>query len=160
MRRYSKLFFVDEDDNSRSAMAKIIMQSKFLLKPMAIESRGLVVLFPEPMNQKAEAVLIGNGYSVAGHEAKPLLQEDINEEALILTMEDSQKEKIWMNYGHALNVYTLTEYVKWQGDVVPLFGEPLTEYGKCYELLEALIAGLAVHLNEESIQADKNSEEE
>jgi len=152
------LIFVDEDDNSRSAMAKIIMQSKFLLKSMAIESRGLVVLFPEPLNQKAEAVLIGNGYSVAGHEAKPLRQEDINEEVLILTMEDSQKEKIRMNYEQVLNVYTLTEYLKWQVGVVPLFGEPLTEYGKCYELLEALIAGLVVQLNEESIQTDAPKE--
>ena len=158
MKRYSKLIFVDEDDNSRSAMAKIIMQSKFLLKSMAIESRGLVVLFPEPLNQKAEAVLIGNGYSVAGHEAKPLRQEDISEEVLILTMEDSQKEKIRINYEYVLNIYTLPEYVKWQGGVVPLFGEPLTEYGKCYELLEALIAGLVVQLNEESIQADDPQE--
>ena len=56
MKRYNKLIFVDDDDNSRAPMAKIIMRSKYLLGPMEVESRGLVVLFPEPMNQKAEAV--------------------------------------------------------------------------------------------------------
>lgn len=69
MKRYNKLIFVDDDDNSRAPMAKIIMRSKYLLGPMEVESRGLVVLFPEPMNQKAEAVLISNGYHVADHVA-------------------------------------------------------------------------------------------
>lgn len=160
MKQYRKLIFVDEDDNSRAAMAKIIMQSKFLLGSMSIESRGLVVLFPEPMNQKAEAVLIGNGYRVSGHEAKQLEQEDIEERVLVLTMEDSQKEKIWMNYENASNVYTLIEYVKLQGDLAPLFGEPLTEYGKCYEMLESLIAGLVIRLNEEALLAGNTEEQE
>lgn len=156
-KRYNKLIFVDEDDNSRATMAKIILQSKFLLRPLIIESRGLVVLFPEPMNQKAEAVLISKGYSASGHEARQLEQEDIGEDVLILTMEDNQKEKIWMNYENAANVYTLTEYIKLQGDLTPLFGEPLTEYGKCYETLEALIAGLVIQLNEEELISGKNS---
>ena len=87
MKRYNKLIFVDDDDNSRAPMAKIIMRSKYLLGPMEVESRGLVVLFPEPMNQKAEAVLISNGYHVADHVAKQLVQEDIGDDVLILTME-------------------------------------------------------------------------
>lgn len=149
MKQYSKVIFVDEDDNSRSATAKIIMRSKFLLRPIIIESRGMVVLFSEPMNQKAEAVLISNGYSVAEHEARQLTKEDMGEDALLLTMEDGQKEKIFSNYGHAANVYTLTEYVKINGDVVPPFGEPLTEYGKCYELLNFLVMGLVTQLNED-----------
>jgi protein-tyrosine-phosphatase len=103
------------------------------------------------MNQKAEAVLISNGYRVADHEARQLQQEDIGEDILLLTMEDGQKEKIFSNYEHAANVYTLTEYVRISGDVVPPFGEPLTEYGKCYELLNFLVSGLVTQLNEECI---------
>ena len=141
MKRFNKLIFVDEDDNSRAPMAKIIMKSKFLLGPLDIESRGLIVLFPEPMNQKAEAVLISNGYSVTAHEARQLRQEDLGEDVLVLTMEDAQKEKIWENYEHAHHVYTLTEYISLRGELPPLYGEPLKEYGKCYETLEALIGG-------------------
>ena len=146
MGQYNKLIFVDEDDNSRSAMAKIIAQGKFSLGTMLIESRGLVVLFPEPINQKAAAVLISKGYHVDGHEAKPLRQEDIDKDVLILTMEDSQKEKIWMNYENAANVYTLGEFINGERDLAPLFGEDLARYGKCYEILDALINDLVVRL--------------
>ncbi len=62
MKQYDRIIFVDSDDTTRAPMAKVIMKSKFLLASMEICSRGLVVLFPEPMNQKAEAVLISNGY--------------------------------------------------------------------------------------------------
>jgi len=146
MGRYSKLIFVDEDDNSRSAMAKIIAQGKLSLENINIESRGLVVLFAEPINQKAAAVLISKGYDVAKHEARQLEQADIAEDVLILTMEDSQKEKIWMNYENAANVYTFSEYINGEYDIVQLFGEALTEYGKCYEVLNLLTSALAVRL--------------
>ena len=139
MKRYNKLIFVDDDDNSRAPMAKIIMRSKYLLGPMEVESRGLVVLFPEPMNH------------VADHVAKQLVQEDIGDDVLILTMEDAQKDKIWENYESAKNVYTLTEYIRLRGELAPLYGEPLKEYGKCYEILEKLLDGLVVQLNEEEL---------
>jgi protein-tyrosine-phosphatase len=154
VKRYNKLIFVDDDDNSRAPMAKIIMKSKFLLGPLEVESRGLVVLFPEPMNQKAEAVLISNGYSVADHVARQLTQEDIGDDVLILTMEDAQKEKIWENYENARNVHTLTEYIRLRGELAPLYGEPLKEYGKCYEIMEKLLDGLVVQLNEEELLSD------
>ncbi|MGI6007552.1 MAG: phosphotyrosine protein phosphatase [Ruminococcus sp.] len=154
MKHYNKLIFVDDDDNSRAPMAKIIMRSKFLLGPLEIESRGLVVLFPEPMNQKAEAVLISNGYSVADHTARQLTQQDIGDDVLILTMEDAQKAKIWENYESARNVHTLTEYIRLRGELSPLYGEPLKEYGKCYEILEKLLDSLVVQLNEEELLSD------
>ena len=149
MRQFSKIIFLDEDDNSRSAMAKIIARNKFSLESITIESRGLVVLFAEPINQKAAAVLISKGYQVDDHEARQLEQSDIGDDVLILTMEDSQKEKIWMNYENAANVYTLSEYIGRAIDITPLFGEALTEYGKCYEILKIIIGqlGLRVRAN-------------
>ncbi len=157
--RFRKLIFVDSDDNSRAPMAKIIMKSKFLLDPMEIESRGLVVLFPEPMNQKAEAVLISNGYSTSDHTAKQLTQDDFADDVLMLTMEGSQKEKIWEDFENARNVYTLTEYISLRGELAPLYGEPLKEYGKTYEIMEALIGGLIIQLNEEKLLSGSNTPE-
>ena len=52
MKQYDRIIFVDSDDTTRAPMAKVIMKSKFLLASMEICSRGLVVLFPEPMNQR------------------------------------------------------------------------------------------------------------
>lgn len=152
MKQYDKLIFVDSDDTTRAPIAKTIMNSKFLLGGLEIYSRGLVVLFPEPMNQKAEAVLISNGYQTKEHSATQLTQEDISDRVLILTMEEGQKAKIWGNFENAAHVYTITEFIRLSGEVMPLYGEPLAEYGKCYETLEALVSGVVIQLNEEELR--------
>lgn len=67
----------------------------FVLKvPMEIEARGLVVQFPEPVNQKAEAVLISNGISTEGMVSTQLEESDITESTMVFTMESSQRERI------------------------------------------------------------------
>ena len=60
--RYKKLIFVDTNDNCRAPMAEMILKRKFLTNPLTIESRGMVVLFPEPLNPKAEAVPAAKSY--------------------------------------------------------------------------------------------------
>ena len=80
------------------------------------------------------------------------MQEDIHERVLILTMEDSQKAKIWGNYENAAHVYTIAEFIGLSGEVMPLYGEPLAAYGKCYEALEALVSGIVIQLNEEELR--------
>ena len=52
MKRYDKLIFVSNGDTCRGPMAEAILKSKYLLEELEIESKGLVVLFPEPVNPK------------------------------------------------------------------------------------------------------------
>ena len=151
MKQYNRLIFVDTDDTRRAPMAEMIMKYKFLLGPLTVDSRGLVVLFPEPVDQKAEAVLASNGYTMEGYRSAQLTQEDIADDVLLLTMEDDQKTKIWEQFECAKHVYTLTEYVKASGDISPLYGEPLMVYGQCFERLSRLIDDLVVGLNEKEI---------
>ena len=141
MKKFQRLIFVDENDTTLGPMAEAIMRKKYLLEPMEICSRGLVVLFPEPVNQKAEAVLVSNGLTAKEHTAAQLDQEDIDETTLILTMKEEYKGRIWSTYEKALNVYTLAEYLHLSGDLPELYGEPLTSYGKCYELLRSCWTG-------------------
>ena len=47
MKRYDKLLFVDTQNTCVSPIAEAIMQDRFKLEDILIESRGLVVLFPE-----------------------------------------------------------------------------------------------------------------
>ena len=61
MKKYDRLIFVSNSDTCRGPMAEAILKSKFLLSELEVESRGLVVLFPEPVNQKAEAILASHG---------------------------------------------------------------------------------------------------
>ena len=65
MKEYNRILFVCESGTSRAPMAEAILKDFSLKQPVEIESRGLVVLFPEPINQKAEAVLISNGISLS-----------------------------------------------------------------------------------------------
>ena len=152
MKKYDRLIFIDEDDTARAPMAAAIMQKKYLLSPLKICSRGLVVLFPEPVNQKAEAILVSHGLTARNHAAVQLSEEDLEGRCLLLTMEEEQKEKIRMTWPDAGNVYTIAEYVGEGGKLGPLYGEPLVSYGKCYETLDAMTDELAVRLNEEVLE--------
>lgn len=151
MKRYDKLIFVSGSDTSTSPMAEAILQSKYLLEDILIESKGLVVLFPEPINPKAEAVLAGNGLTMKDHTSEPLSKEDFDERTLILTMDYAQKEKILTDYEGVKNLYALTEYIKAEGEVTDPYGGALSDYGQCFEKLKELITKLVVVLNEEEL---------
>lgn len=151
MKRYDKLIFVSNSDTCRSPMAEAIMKSKFLLEDLLIESKGLVVLFPEPVNQKAEAVLISNGLSMKEHAATSLKQSDFDVRTLILVMDATEKNKIFEEHENAHNVHMLTEYVGEKGDIPNPVGGTLVAYGECFELLRALISKLVIVLNEEEL---------
>ena len=107
---------MDADDTARAPMAKAILQSKELPWPMEIGSRGLVVLFPQPVNQKVEAVLARNGLSAKDHTTTPLTAEDINDDTLLLVMEDSQREKIREDF---------PDFCGWQETSPPFTGNRL-----------------------------------
>ncbi|MGN1156499.1 MAG: phosphotyrosine protein phosphatase [Agathobacter sp.] len=115
---------------------------------MEIISRGLVVLFPEPMNQKAEAVLISNGISLPGFVSVELTQEDIEGNTLVLTMDSGQKEKVLSRFSKATDVYTLNEFVGEELETVDPYGGALPAYGLCYEMLKKSIKKLVKILNE------------
>ena len=150
---YSKLIFVDSDGTCRSAMSKMIMKSKFLLTPVRIESRGLVVLFPDPLDAKACAALKACGYNTENCQAQQLEQKDIGDDVLLLTMEERQKQKIWEQFEHARNVYTLAEFIRYTGDILPLYGEPVESYEEWIRTMEQLLDELVIRLNEQAIHA-------
>jgi protein-tyrosine-phosphatase len=114
-----------------------------------IESRGLVVLFPEPANQKAEAIMKSQQMTLQGHEATLFTEEDLDDETLVLTVEESQKWKIVSEYENVKHVYTLNEYIDDEREVKSAHGQPLVVYGENFELLKELILKLADKLNEE-----------
>ena len=149
---YNKVIFVDGDGTCRSAMIRIIMKSKFLLYPVEFESRGMVVLFPEPLDAKAYAVLNAYGYTLDDIPARQLMQEDIKDDVLILTMEDRQKLKIWETFENARHVYTLAEFIHYSGDILPLYGEPVESYEEWVVKMDRLLDELVIHLNELSIR--------
>ena len=151
MKKYDRLIFVSNSDTCRGPMAEAILKSKFLLSELEVESRGLVVLFPEPVNQKAEAILASHGLTMKDHTAKMLEQEDFGERTLILVMEDALKQRIFQEHENVQNTWQLSEYIKEETDVTEPVGGSLADYGACYELLDCMISSLVVVLNEEEL---------
>ena len=151
MKKYDRLIFVSNSDTCRGPMAEAILKSKFLLSELEVECRGLVVLFPEPVNQKAEAILASHGLTMKDHTAKMLEQEDFDERTLILVMEDALKQRIFQEHENVQNTWQLSEYIKEETDVTEPVGGSLADYGACYELLDCMISSLVVVLNEEEL---------
>ncbi len=151
MKKYDRLIFVSNSDTCRGPMAEAILKSKFLLSELEVESRGLVVLFPEPVNQKAEAILASHGLTMKDHTAKMLEQGDFDERTLILVMEDALKQRIFQEHENVQNTWQLSEYIKEETDVTEPVGGSLADYGACYELLDCMISSLVVVLNEEEL---------
>ena len=151
MKKYDRLIFVSNSDTCRGPMAEAILKSKFLLSELEVEARGLVVLFPEPVNQKAEAILASHGLTMKDHTAKMLEQEDFDERTLILVMEDALKQRIFQEHENVQNTWQLSEYIKEETDVTEPVGGSLADYGACYELLDCMISSLVVVLNEEEL---------
>ena len=150
MKEYSRILFVCESGTSRAPMAEAILKDFSLKQPVEIESRGLVVLFPEPINQKAEAVLISNGISLSDFCSTQLTEEDLTEDTLVLTMEYLQREKILEKYENAIpeNVHVLTELVGDELEILDPYGGNLQSYGLCCETMRKTTQKLVNLLNE------------
>lgn len=145
--RYRRIIFLSNTDTSRGPMAAEILRHQDLVQEYTIHSRGLIVLFPEPANQKAEAILKSGQMSLEGHSSVAFEEEDLTEDTLILTMEESQKWKVVSEYENIKNVYTLSEFVEEDLEIPNPYGQPLTAYGECYEILIKLIEKLTNKLN-------------
>ena len=89
-------------------MAATVMAN--LKQDIISESRGMVVLFPEPYNPKAVAVAAKHNMIIPNNSAKQLLNEDFGNDTLVLAMNSHMKQKIYDEYSEAINVYTLSEY--------------------------------------------------
>ena len=148
---FNKIIFVAQTGTCREAMAAGIFSDFALKHPLEILTRGLVVQFPEPMNQKAEAVLISNGINMEGFVSQQLTEEDLTEDAMVVTMEAVQRDRILEQYENAIpeNIHVLTEYINNELEILDPYGGALPAYGLCYETLRKSIKKLVKKLNED-----------
>lgn len=150
MRKYKKIIFVCDSGTARAPMAEAIMKEYMIRYPLEIESRGLVVLFPEPVNQKAEAVLISNGINPENQMSRQLEQEDLEPDNLVVAMAGEQKQKILETYEipQGTQVEVLTELTGDELEIINPYGGTLQSYGLCYETLNKTIKKLVNLVNE------------
>ena len=139
-----RIIFVAKSGTTREPMAVGILQDFIKKGELEVFARGLIVSFPEPMNQKTEAILISNGITMEGFTSVQLSDNDITEDTLILTMETKHKKKVLSRFKNATeeNVFVLNEFVGDELEILDPYGGSLQAYGLCYETLRKSIRKL------------------
>ena len=139
MIRFQKVIFVSTGGTCRSILAKAIYRNINTNEDLQIESRGLVVLFEEPVNPKAVAIAKSKGISIEDEKSEQLTMDDFGDDILVLVMTDLLKKKVYDEFENAVNVYSIREFAGEAIDVEAAYGGELTEYGSQFKYLEKLI---------------------
>ena len=145
---FDKIIFVCTGNTCRSPMAEAIYRNITEDSQLPAESRGIVVLFPEPSTPKADMVRSNHNLALEGHVSRQLEGEDITADTLVLTMTERQKLHVLETYPISENVFTLKEYNGESGDVVDPYGGTLVDYEDCYNELIRLIKKTVYKLDE------------
>lgn len=135
MKRYGKIIFLCTNNTFLSPTAEAIYRYYAMKEEDMPEccSRGLVVLFSEPISPKVNVALTTHDIEASFHENSQQLQlEDMKQDTLVLTMTFSEKVKLLEEYPIE-NVYTLGEYVGEDTDITDPYGGEDEQYEKCYE---------------------------
>lgn len=144
MKNVDRVLFVGNSGTSRAPMAAAIFASSPLNGNIVAEARGMVVQFPEPMNQKAEAVLISNGIEVKDFASRQLEESDFTVGTVIICMEESQRQKVLSSFEGANeeNTVLLNTLIGDELEIMDPYGAPIQTYGLCFEVLKASIEKL------------------
>ena len=145
---YDRIIFVCEGNHSKGPMAETIYKSLTENESIPAISRGLVVLFSEPVNEKAVSVLENHGLTCAVEFSKELTKDDITENALILTMTDKQKKQTLDKYEIENDIFSIKEFNGEEGEVKDPYGGTLVDYEECYNELLRLIKKTIYKLDE------------
>lgn len=148
---WDKVIFVCKSGTCRAPMAAALLQECSLKREIEILARGLVVLFPEPLNQKVDAILISNGINMEGYMSEQLVAEDVDEHTLVLVMEEKLLPQAAAILGEEKmsQVHVLTALVGEELEIMDPYGAPLPSYGLCFESLSKTVKKLANWLNEQ-----------
>lgn len=143
---YGKVIFVTKSDTSRGPLAAAILSKQLGISNITTDSKGLVVLFPEPMNPKTVAIAASRGIDLSGYSSRMLEEDDFGNNVLVLVLDESHKQIVYDDFKEAKNVYTIKEFVNESGSINDPYGGELIDYGKLYEDLEQVIKKLVIKL--------------
>lgn len=146
MKKYDKIVFVSTDDTTGSPIADGVMRKLSVGRDLAIASRGMVVLFQEPINPLVIAIAEKHDVTLGHRMSTAFSENDIGDRNLILTMTEKQRDMIYETYENAMNVYTIQEFLGAEGDVEMPFSGGEEDYKECFDRISILVKLVAEKL--------------
>ena len=132
-----RVIFVSTDNTCIGPAAESIFNRIAGEREIEAISRGLVVLFPEPMNAKMVSVMNGHGLVMEKEFSDPLTKEDITENTLLLVMTDQELLSVRELFPN-VKAYKFRNFVGEKGDIEVPLGKSLADYETCYEHIDLL----------------------
>lgn len=146
------ILFVGRGDSGREVMAKAILDNQLKKSGsagMEVKARGMVVLFPEPVNSKVVQILENNEVPLEFDCVFQLEQSDIDSSDVVIVMDELVKQRIGESYENTDRVYTLKELAGEEGSVLDPYGKELMDYEYCFRELKRLLEKISVtHMGE------------
>ena len=134
-------------------MAAELFRRTYEGSDVEILCRGLIVQFPEPLNQKVEAVMANGGITIGGFVSQQISDEDITEDALLFAFEERQRQQVIRRFPSAneKNTLLLSEYIGDELEIMDPYGGTLQTYGLCFELIRQSVQKLSDRILEEKM---------
>ena len=143
---YGRIVIIGENNLCRSFMAEVIL--KGLLKRKGVTgveviSRGLVVLFSEPVSPMAIGVLHRHGYAIDAFRSSQLSEEDLASADLALTMTRAQAEKVRKDFGTKTACMSVGTFIDLEEEVPKVTEDTAEAFEECFRSIETWMEAVA-----------------
>jgi protein-tyrosine phosphatase len=133
-----RVILADKDATVRAPMAGAILREEgWDDEKTELLVRGYVVLFPEPVSQKADAVLVANGIDVSDYRSVQLKSTDADEDTLVVILQEKDRKAVTDILGEecADRIHVMTELCGEELEIMDPYGGPVGSYGICFETM-------------------------
>ncbi len=144
----NRIIFAAGNGITRAPMATALFRDLCNGSDIDILCRGIVVSFPEPLNQKTEAVMISNGFNWSDYTSQELKNDEITDETYVFVMSDKERRQVIARYKNAneYNTFVLSDFVGDELEIMDPYGGNVQTYGLCFELIRTSVEKLVMLL--------------
>lgn len=143
---YRRIIIVGENNICSSFMCEVVLRGllkKKSISEIEIISRGLVVLFSEPVAPMAAAVLSRHGYLTDDFRSAQLTEDDMNRADLVLALTDGLSERIRQEYHSQTSCMSLSTFLDVDASIPDVQGGNEEDYERSFIVIEQLMEAVA-----------------
>ncbi len=158
MKSYDKVIFICTTNTFCSPIAEAVYKEIAPAWLPEAVSRGIVVLFPEPISPKVNVILSSHDMEVSNHKhSMQMEKEDITPDTLLLVMAFSEKVKLMEDFGIDNNVYTIGEFIGEDTDMINPYGADDAQYQSFFEEVQKRVERVILRI--EAIYHEEGGED-